>query len=197
MRSATIGLAATLALVACNGEQSPGTGSGTNTKGSVTPPKSYEPPACGGTSESFTNAGCATCAEQACCVELEACAAGTPCAALLECQSVCLDSACVDACVASSPDGLAPAPAYDACLAGPCGVDCPQNPGVCGTTFSTGQPSCDTCVGEACCGQLAACQSDAACSACLDGFAESCSTDPLFSDLTGCLGASCASACDG
>ena len=56
MRGAVTGLVLVAALAACDSSPSTDTGSGTNTKGTVTPPKSYEPPACGGTSESFTNA---------------------------------------------------------------------------------------------------------------------------------------------
>ena len=59
MRGAVTGLVLVAALAACDSSPSTDTGSGTNTKGTVTPPKSYEPPACGGTSESFTNAACA------------------------------------------------------------------------------------------------------------------------------------------
>lgn len=183
--------------VACSPKDSPDTGSDPDIQGTVTPPKTYEPPSCGGTGDGFSNAACGACAEVACCAELESCAAGTPCAALLECRSVCHDSACVDACVASHPDGLAPATAYDACLAGPCAADCPQNPGVCGTTFSTGKPDCDGCVGESCCAELAACQGDGACAACLSGYAESCASDVFFTALTDCMAASCTGACDG
>jgi len=197
MRGATSLFVATLLLAACQSEPSPGVGSDSDTTGTVAPPESYQPPACGGTGESFGSAVCAACAETSCCSELEACAPGTPCAALLECRAICFDGACLDACVAAHPDGLSPATAYDACLAGPCADDCPQSPGVCGTTFSTGKPDCDACVGDSCCAPLSACQADPTCAGCLEGYSEACASAEPFSALTACLANSCGGTCDG
>lgn len=181
-------------LVGCRADA---TGTDTSPSGSVAPPKSYTPPACGGTGEGMGSATCAACAESSCCGELEACAPGTPCGDLIACRSTCAVATCVEACRNDHPGGVEAASAYDGCLAGPCAADCPRNPGVCGSSFSTGHPPCDGCVDAACCDVLSSCQGDASCSGCLEGFSEGCDGDALFSELTSCLRASCASSCDG
>jgi hypothetical protein len=65
---------------------------------------------------------CANCAITACNTEVGACQADGPCAQLMFCTSNCRDAACVDGCIAMTPDALATIRPLYACAASMCSI---------------------------------------------------------------------------
>jgi hypothetical protein len=194
-----LAIAAPVIAVGCSDDEGGTTqqsGSGASNGGGGEGGSGYVPPACGDLSDAFVDVVCKECAEASCCAELEACSEGSACSALRGCRGVCFDQACVTACEAQHPDGVAPSGAIDGCLQGACAVECPLPVGICGTVFTTGEAECDDCVSGACCPEVTACVADVQCDTCLKTFDEACETDVLYQDVVTCFGG-CTGVCDG
>jgi hypothetical protein len=68
---------------------------------------------------------------------------------------------------------------------------------ICGTGLSSGNATCDTCLGNLCCGEITTCVADTACTECLStgGSAPGCSSNGIYLATTSCDGSNCSASC--
>lgn len=150
----------------------------------------YDPPAfyCGG------------CMEASCAPACEACYAVTDCVGWIECAEKCPTGACLEVCTTQFPGGEAPALAWfgSSGCAAKAGCDCTLKPvtQICDSDATTGETSCDACLGANCCDVVKTCQADAACNDCLmNGTADLCGGNAAYETLDECRASSCGTLC--